>query len=57
MLILFRNTDYSLQICGFAIFRLGHQGTLQIWDLWISGFAICGLAHLRNWRICDCGMS
>jgi hypothetical protein len=23
----------------------------------ICGFAICGLAHLKNWRICYSGMS
>jgi hypothetical protein len=34
---------------------------LQVWDLRtgapkkIAGFVICGLAHLGNLRICDCG--
>jgi hypothetical protein len=35
---------------------------LRIWDLRINHYkfywlAICGLAHLRNLQICDCGMS
>ncbi len=46
---------FSLQICGFAIWELGYQGNLRVWDLQnepknsrLCGFAICGLTPLTN---------
>ncbi len=38
--------------CKFADLRFADRDTKEIF-----GFAICGLAHLRNLRICDSGMS
>jgi hypothetical protein len=43
-----RVLQYFLEICGFAIWG---------WNMKKFGFAICGLAHLRNLRICGSGMS
>jgi hypothetical protein len=40
-------TGTKKKICGFAIPQ---------YSFLICGFAICGLARLRNLRICDCGM-
>jgi hypothetical protein len=43
-----RVLQYFVEICGFAIWG---------WIMKILAIAICGLAHLRNLRICDSGMS
>jgi hypothetical protein len=40
--------QYFLEICRFAI-----RGLI----IKISWFSFCGLAYLRNLRICNCGMS
>ncbi len=39
---------HFVENCRFAICRV---------IIKICGFAICGLAHPRNLRICDCGMN
>jgi hypothetical protein len=50
----------GLEIYGFAICGLGHQGNLQISDFRFNhhgtNLRICGLAHLRYLRICYCGI-
>jgi hypothetical protein len=54
-----RNAVVSLQFCDLWTGTPRKFGDLRFADLslQIYGFAICGRAHLRNLRICDCGMS
>jgi hypothetical protein len=45
----------SLQICGFAIFGLGHQANLRICDLRINHYKFADL-RLANWHTSEiCG--
>jgi hypothetical protein len=43
--------------CGSAPETLLFRCKYADYSLKIYGFAICGPAHLRKLRICDCGMS
>jgi hypothetical protein len=52
-----RNTDFSLQICGFAICGLGYQGNLRICDLRINHYKFVDL-RFAEWHISElCGLA
>jgi hypothetical protein len=57
MRIWIRNTAFFLEDLRCADWDTEDLRGFEIPGLKIYGFAICGLAHLRNLRNCDCRMS
>jgi len=47
-----RITAYSLQICGFAICRRGHQGYFRVCDLRINHYK-CADLRFADWHTSD----